>query len=140
MRNVSQWPRSLKRHPPARKKGCSMTLWMIEPHDSLIFRDSRPFHALPGAKASTLPFPFPSTLAGAARTQAGLNEQGMFWISGDKQLEELKHLAVRGPFLAQLTRDGCCPHPWTRWPLRRRGQTLLSFSRACFRSKDGTRP
>jgi CRISPR-associated protein Cmr3 len=89
-----------------------MTLWMIEPHDSLIFRDSRPFHALPGAKASTLPFPFPSTLAGAARTQAGLNEQGMFWISGDRQLEELKHLAVRGPFLVQLTRDSTDIERW----------------------------
>ena len=88
-----------------------MTLWMIEPHDSLVFRDSRPFHALPGAKASTLPFPFPSTLAGAVRTQAGLNKQGMFSV-GNNDLAALKRLTVRGPFLVQLTQDGAGIKSW----------------------------
>lgn len=86
-----------------------MTLWIIEPHDALVFRDSRPFHATPGAKANTLPFPFPSTLAGAVRTQAGLDENGSFIIPS-QELDELKKMSVCGPFLAQLQADGSIEH------------------------------
>lgn len=39
--------------------------------DTLLFRDGRPFDATPGGVASGLRVPFPSTLAGFVRTQAG---------------------------------------------------------------------
>jgi CRISPR-associated protein Cmr3 len=78
-----------------------MTLWIIEPRDPLIFRDSRPFAATPGAIARSLAFPFPSTTTGAVRHQAGLNKD-----TGDfdrAKLTALKRLAVRGPLLVELT-------------------------------------
>jgi CRISPR-associated protein Cmr3 len=79
-----------------------MTLWIIEPHDPLIFRDSRPFAATPGARARSLSFPFPSTTTGAARHQAGLNKgEGVFnLVNGE--LTELKRLSIRGPLLVEL--------------------------------------
>ncbi|NPA76847.1 MAG: type III-B CRISPR module-associated protein Cmr3 [Candidatus Diapherotrites archaeon] len=79
-----------------------MKLWLIEPRDPLIFRDGRPFNATPGARAVTLPFPYPSTLAGVIRTRAGWTTKG-FAVS---RVEELKRLAVRGPFLVELTQEG----------------------------------
>ncbi len=77
-----------------------MTLWLLEPRDPLIFRDGRPFHATPGARAMTLPFPFPSTLAGAIRTRSG---QGDF---SEANIQRLKNLSIRGPFLAEVDRAG----------------------------------
>ena len=44
-----------------------MKLWKINPRDPLIFRDGRPFHADASVKASTMAFPYPSTIAGAVR-------------------------------------------------------------------------
>ncbi|HZQ09120.1 MAG TPA: type III-B CRISPR module-associated Cmr3 family protein, partial [Anaerolineae bacterium] len=55
-----------------------MSVWLIEPRDPLIFRDGRPFNPTPGARAISLPFPYPSTLAGAVRTRVGQNENGVF--------------------------------------------------------------
>lgn len=78
------------------------TVWVIEPHDPLIFRDGRPFSVKPGIIAHSLPFPFPATTAGGVRTQAGLNEQGVFVVTSNEQLEALKKLKVRGPFLVQM--------------------------------------
>lgn len=89
-----------------------MTLWIIEPRDSLIVRDGRPFGAVPGARAHSLDFPFPSTVAGGARTRAGLTG-GVF----DKGLiEEVRNIEVRGPLLAELDSRGgiadwLCPAP-----------------------------
>lgn len=85
-----------------------MTIWIIEPRDPLIVRDGRPFGPDPGARATSLPFPFPSTIAGGVRTRAGLNEDGIFKYTRDdkKELEHLKRLRVRGPLLVQLTSDG----------------------------------
>lgn len=82
-----------------------MTIWIIEPRDPLIVRDGRPFGPHPGARATSLPFPFPSTTTGGVRTRAGLNDKGIFNLAG-KQLEDLKQLPVRGPLLVQLTPDG----------------------------------
>lgn len=80
-----------------------MSIWIIEPHDPLIFRDGRPFGPTPGARAFSLPFPFPSTLAGVVRHQAGLDEQGKFRYAGKTEaLENLKKLKIRGPFLIEL--------------------------------------
>ena len=44
-----------------------MTLWIIEPRDPLIFGDGKPFSAIPGARAKSLLFPHPPTLAGSMR-------------------------------------------------------------------------
>ena len=52
--------------------------WLIEPIDPLIVRDGRPFGPTPGARARTLPFPFPQTIAGAVRTRDGLDANGRF--------------------------------------------------------------
>ncbi len=79
-----------------------MKLWLVEPRDPLIFRDGKSFGATPGARAVTLPFPYPSTLAGAIRTRAGWTSRGF----DTTRIEELRHLAVRGPFLVELTQEG----------------------------------
>ena len=39
--------------------------------DTLLFRDGSPFDTTPGGTARGLSIPFPSTLAGFLRTQAG---------------------------------------------------------------------
>ncbi|MEO7018998.1 MAG: type III-B CRISPR module-associated Cmr3 family protein, partial [Ktedonobacteraceae bacterium] len=85
-----------------------MTTWIIEPRDPLLVRDGRPFGPDPGARATSLPFPFPSTLAGGIRTRAGVNEDGIFqYTPNDKAaLQHLKTLRIRGPLLVQLTADG----------------------------------
>ena len=85
-----------------------MTVWIVEPRDPLIVRDGRPFSADPGAWASSLPFPFPSTTSGGVRTRAGLDHNGTFKYTkgNEKELQELKQLGVRGPLLVQLTTNG----------------------------------
>lgn len=72
--------------------------WLIEPRDPLIARDGRPFGPNPGARAATLPFPFPSTVAGAVRTLAGSDAAGLF---AGSPTEVLKH-QVRGPLLVEV--------------------------------------
>jgi CRISPR-associated protein Cmr3 len=101
-----------------------VSIWIIEPHDPLIFRDGRPFGPTPGARASSLPFPFPSTLAGAVRTQAGLDGQGRFRhaklpqeTAEEKErrqaiLKNLKQLRVRGPFLVEHTKEEPDEYSW----------------------------
>src|SRR6266446_9986611 len=89
---------------PSRRRSKAMAIWIIEPRDPLIVRDGRPFGPDPGARATSLPFPFPSTTTGGVRTRAGLNDRGIFDLAG-KQLEDLKQLSVRGPLLVQLTRS-----------------------------------
>lgn len=94
-----------------------MTIWLIEPHDPLIFRDGRPFGPTPGARANSLQFPFPSTIAGAARNLAGLDSNGVFqWNpknyaepereSIKQKLDQLTRLAIRGPLLVQFPKNG----------------------------------
>lgn len=82
----------------ANEKKVEMASWIIEPREPLIVRDGRPFNPRPGAVAATLPFPFPSTTAGAARSQAG-KQEGMFQVAR-QDLPELKKIQVRGPLLA----------------------------------------
>jgi CRISPR-associated protein Cmr3 len=87
-----------------------MPTWIIEPRDPLIARDGRLFSATPGARASSVPFPFPSTTTGAARTQAGLDAHGVF---DTRRTEEVKGIAVRGPLLVELDEA----HAVGRWLL-----------------------
>lgn len=81
-----------------------MTIWIIEPHDPLLARDGRPFDPTPGARARSLPFPFPSTTAGAIRTRAG-EEGGRFPAELPERAGEVKAVTIRGPLLAALN-DG----------------------------------
>jgi CRISPR-associated protein Cmr3 len=88
----------------------TMSTWIIEPHDPLIFRDGKPFGRTPGVQAKSLPFPFPSTTAGGARSQAA-SEMGVFTLDpkqDEQQLRQLKSLRVHGPLLVRLsrTKDG----------------------------------
>ncbi|RMH48272.1 MAG: CRISPR-associated protein Cmr3 [Gammaproteobacteria bacterium] len=80
-----------------------MTSWLIQPRDPLIFRDGRPFTADPGARATTLPFPFPSTLAGAVRTLSGTDpSSGKF---DESMVETLLQHTIRGPLLISLNAE-----------------------------------
>jgi len=76
-----------------------MQTWLIEPHDPLSARDGRPFNNTPGARATSLPFPTPTMLAGAARTLAGSDPtSGRFTASTDHVLT----WEMRGPLLVEL--------------------------------------
>ena len=79
-----------------------MTVWVIEARDPLIFRDGRPFDAVPGTRAVSLPFPFPSTTAGAVRTRAGQDGEGRFQKDA---ISWVKQIAVNGPLLVELDRN-----------------------------------
>lgn len=85
-----------------------MAIWLIEPRDPLIVREGRPFGSDPGASATSLAFPFPSTMAGGARTRSALDENGTFMYDRtDKdQLNKLKKISIRGPLLVQLAEEG----------------------------------
>jgi len=85
-----------------------MSVWIIEPRDPLIVRDGRPFGPNPGARAKSLPFPFPSTTTGGIRTQAGLDQDRIFDKS---RIQEVKAIQVRGPLLVELEE----PHKIKEW-------------------------
>jgi CRISPR-associated protein Cmr3 len=76
-----------------------MTLWVIEPRDPLIFGDGKPFSAIPGARAKSLPFPLPPTMAGSMRTHAGPGSNGQF---DEPRVNDLRAIQVRGPLLAEM--------------------------------------
>jgi CRISPR-associated protein Cmr3 len=80
-----------------------MSVWLIQPRDPLIFRDGKPFNATPGARAQSLPFPYPSTLAGGVRTRAGRDASGKF---DSQQIDSLLHQSIRGPLLVALDESG----------------------------------
>src|SRR5713101_1539152 len=86
-----------------------MTVWLIEPHDPLIVRDGKPFGPNPGAHATSLAFPFPSTTTGGARTRAGLDDKGNF---NTALISRVKGIAVRGPLLVELAKDGTAITNW----------------------------
>jgi len=79
------------------------TLWMVEPHDSVIVRDGRPFSATESyAVASSLPFVPPSVIAGAVRGRQGSDRYGMF---DNGQRFHVQKTKVRGPFLVHKLND-----------------------------------
>jgi CRISPR-associated protein Cmr3 len=94
-----------------------MTIWLVEPRDPLIAREGRPFGPDAGASATSLPFPFPSTLAGGVRSRSAIDENGIFQYERDDQmspealqvrkehLEALKKIRIRGPLLVQLPNE-----------------------------------
>lgn len=77
-----------------------MTIWSIEPRDPLIVRDGRPFGPDPGARAATLPFPFPSTIAGGLRGLAGRTATQVFNTALKNDV--LERVKLRGPLLVGL--------------------------------------
>jgi len=80
-----------------------LTTWLVVPHDPLIFRDGKPFTATPGARAVSVPFPFPSTLAGAARTLSGFVAHGGIWNKA--VIQQVLEYRVVGPFLFDRKRE-----------------------------------
>jgi CRISPR-associated protein Cmr3 len=102
-----------------------MKTWIIEPHDSFIARDGRPFGLLAGVRATSLPFPsgharsncstftgvratslpfpFPSTTTGGVRTRDGLNTEGVFDTS---KIKDVKEIEVRGALLVEIDDKG----------------------------------
>lgn len=78
--------------------------WLVLPRDPLIFRDGRPFDAVSGARARTLPFPFPTTLAGALRTLEGFQKHGGKF--DEETVHRLLQRHILGPYLAELNPDG----------------------------------
>lgn len=87
-----------------------MTLWTIEPRDPLLLRDGRPFGPSPGARAESLDFPFPSTVAGAVRTRIGTAAQNPFEHDSARPLQQI---AVRGPLLVEIS--DATTGPALRW-------------------------
>ena len=78
--------------------------WLILPRDPVLVRDGRPFGPDPGARAESLPFPFPSTIAGAVRERHG-EKRGGFGTNGVTP-DVVRKLPVQGPFLVQFAVDG----------------------------------
>jgi CRISPR-associated protein Cmr3 len=77
-----------------------MSLWLLVPRDPLIFRDGKPFTAVPGERSKSMLFPFPATLAGAVRTRTATDvNTGKF---NEERIPELKNIKVRGPVLVEL--------------------------------------
>lgn len=70
---------------------------LIEPRDPLVARDGRPFSSNPGARARSLPFPLPQTIAGAVRTRVGLS-QGLTF---PEAAQKVRQIGIRGPLLAE---------------------------------------
>jgi CRISPR-associated protein Cmr3 len=95
-----------------------MGTWIIEPHDSFIARDGRPFGLIAGVHAASLPFPFPSTTTGGVRTREGLNADGIFDVS---RIDDLKTLSVSGALLVEVDDAGRV----TQWFLSAPADALL---------------
>lgn len=69
----------------------------IGARDPILLRDGRPFNAEPGAMAMTLPWPLPSTLAGAVRTCIGDSNNWDWAQNGPRKACAVR---VRGPVMA----------------------------------------
>ncbi len=70
--------------------------WWLQPRDSIMARNARPADNT----MTTLPFPWPSTLAGALRTHIGFAGGTKFSIDA----KDARAISVQGPLLAE--RDG----------------------------------
>jgi CRISPR-associated protein Cmr3 len=81
-----------------------MTVWIIEPRDPFIARDGRPFGLIPGARAASYDFPFPSTTTGGVRTRHGLGTGGDFDDPQQKSrlIAAVRQIEVRGPLLVEI--------------------------------------
>ena len=84
----------------------SLKTWLVEPRDPLVFRDGKPFTGVPGARAKSVPFPYPSTLAGAVRTRSAVLQHGGIFPDGDEQvIRQILSYQIVGPFLYDMKTD-----------------------------------
>ena len=89
--------------------------------DTVLFRDGRPFDTTPGAVASGLAVPYPSTLAGFVRTHAGRP-------SGD--WSAARGIRFRGPLLT-CNDEILLPAPADAVPIESYDQLVAYFEDAC---------
>ena len=82
-----------------------ITAWLVLSRDPLIFRDGRPFEAVPGSRARSLPFPHPTTLAGALRTREGFQKHGGNF-EDNETVQALLQRRIWGPYLAEKDNQG----------------------------------
>lgn len=73
--------------------------YLIQPRDTVLFRDGRPFGLTGSEGARSLPFPVPATTAGLLRTLAGQDSEGIFQAGKEA---EVKRLHVIGPLLVRI--------------------------------------
>ena len=71
-----------------------MTAWQITPRDPLVFSDGRPNDGR--SQSGALPFPFPGTMAGIARTRAG-SDPNKGWVLKRADLPAVLKTRLRGP-------------------------------------------
>lgn len=85
--------------------GAARRAWTLElrPRDPILVRDARPFSADPGARAVTLDWPPPATIAGALRTYVG-NALDVDWNHGGADV--VRDFEVQGPFLLRRDEEG----------------------------------
>lgn len=79
-----------------------MSGFIIEARDPILFRDGRPNDGR--SQSRTLPFPFPSTVAGLCRTRFGSAPGRGFVLEGEA-VDRLLQLELRGPLLASSEGD-----------------------------------
>lgn len=84
-------------------------LWLIQPFNSLVVADGRPFENQPGARAKSLSFPPPSVTAGGFRTRAGVKANYNFKQLTNDQHQDLVAMQVRGPILLKESLDLLIP-------------------------------
>lgn len=96
-----------------------MTLWTLEPRDTLVIRDGRPMIDA-GGQMPGLPVPFPSSTAGFLRTRAGSDAHGRW--DGTLTSDQAKAIPVLGPWLVELDDAGKvidhlvpCPRDAVAW-------------------------
>jgi len=78
---------------------------VLRPRDPLLVRDGRPFGRDPGARAESLHWPLPSTIAGALRTFIGPSAMPPFKWDGDGPERALR-VPVRGPLMVATSPGG----------------------------------
>jgi CRISPR-associated protein Cmr3 len=87
-----------------------MNVWILEPRDTLVFRDGRPMRG-DGLQMTGHPLPYPSQLAGFVRTRCGSDSSGRFTLADDASaLDKLRAVSVRGPWLGLAMPDGSVEH------------------------------
>ncbi len=75
-----------------------MTTYLIQPRDRVVLGDGA---GAEGNRRRTLPFPWPSTIAGMMRTRAGSDASGRFILNPDEAKQLLTAVSVRGPILCE---------------------------------------
>lgn len=86
----------------------------IEPRDPLVIRDGRPNDGR--SQSQTLPFPYPSTVAGLCRARLGSEPGRGFTLDAD-QLPQLLATEIRGPLLVDQDSNGpVCDRVWVPAP------------------------